>query len=228
MQLSIYELNRFGKSLFPDNVFTTYVPPSNILCSDSRAWLPTVLPELRIIASVYIQDADKTAYVQEFTEASDGIIELPRIISGYDPDDIQRFAAINELALHYVNSHFVHPDDVLDPERGALKGWTYLRDQFDAYVQQLNDSAPGLRNMTSQEAAIAIQRFARLAVKTENINGTYEINLGNFYDEAWLMMRSTKKPASIEGGTITPVTSDLYLIKALKSKIVITFAGANP
>jgi len=228
MQLSVYELNRFGKSLFPDNAFTTYVPPSNILCPETRLWLPTVLPELKVIASVYIQDANKTAYVQEFTEASDGIIELPRVISGYDPDDVQRFAAINELGLHYVNSHFVHPDDILDPLRGGTKGWAYLRDQFDAYVKHLSDSAPGLRNMTAQEAAIAVQRFARLAVKTETINGAYEIDLGNFYDEAWLMMRSTKKPGLIEGGTITPVTSNLYLIKAIKPKVIIKFDGANP
>ena len=228
MQLSVYELNRFGKALFPDNVFTTYVPPSNILCPESRIWLPTILPELKVIASVYIQDADKTAYVQEFTEASDGIIELPRIISGYDPDDVQRFAAINELGLHYVNSHFVHPDDILDPLRGADKGWVYLRNQFEAYVKHLEESAPGLRNMTAGEAAIAVQRYARLAVETRQVNGSYEIDLGNFYDQAWLMMRSTKKPQSIQGGAITPVTSNLYLIEALSPKVVISFDGANP
>lgn len=228
MQLSVYELNRFGKALFPDNAFTTYVPPSNILCLESRIWLPTLLPELKVIASVYIQDFDKTAYVQEFEEAPDGIIELPRIISGYDPDDVQRFAAINELGLHYVNSHFAHPDDILDPLRGGANGWAYLRDQFEAYVKALRDSAPGLRNMTSQEAAIAVQRYARLAVKTEEVNGEYQIDLGNFYDEAWLMLRTEKKPSSIEGGKITQVTSSLYLIEALSPRIVILFDGAAP
>lgn len=228
MQLSVYELNRFGKALFPDNAFVTYVPPSNILCPQARLWLPTVLPELRVIASVYIQDFDKTAYVQEFTEASDGIIELPRVISGYDPDDVQRFAAINELSLHYVNSHFVHPDDILDPLRGGTKGWAYLRDQFEAYVKHLEESAPGLRNMTSQQAAIAVQRYARLAVQTKSISNGYEIDLGNFYDEAWLMMRSIQKPSSIDGGTIIPVTSNLYLIKAVKPKITVKFDGVYP
>jgi hypothetical protein len=228
MQLSVYELERFGKALFPDNTFATYVPPSNILCSGSRLWLPTVLPELKVIASVYIQGADKTSYVQEFTEASDGIIELPRILSGYDPDDVQRFAAINELSLHYVNSYFVHPDDVLDPARGALKGWARLRDQYDEYIKQLGLAAPGLRNMTAQEAAIAIQRYSRLAVETKKTNDSFEIDLGNFYDEAWLMMRTAKKAASIEGGTITPVTSDLYLIKAVKPKVIIKFDGGTP
>ena len=53
MELSIYELYSFAKQLFPDNEFVTYVPPSNVLCESSRIWLPQVLPELRVISSVY-------------------------------------------------------------------------------------------------------------------------------------------------------------------------------
>jgi hypothetical protein len=186
------------------------------------------LPELRVVASVYVQDVDKTAYVQEFEEAPDGIIELPRVISGYDPDDAQRFAAINELGLHYINSHFVHPDDIIDPLRGGTKGWAYLRDQFEAYVKHLVESAPGLRPMTAQQAAIAVQRYARLAVDARVTPDGYEIDLGNFYDEAWLMLRATKKPVAIDGGEITPVTSDLYLIKANKPKLLVKFDGETP
>lgn len=228
MQLSVYELIGFGKALFPDNEFTTYVPPSNILCSDARLWLPAVLPNLKVIAGVYINDADKTSYEQEFTESSDGIIELPRIISGYDPSNVSRYAAINELGLHYVNSHFVHPDDVLDPARGALQGWSYLSERFESYAKWLDESAPGLRDMTAREAAIAVQRYARLAVQTTNTQEGFEIDLGNFYDEAWLMLRSRSKPLSIEGGTITPVTSNLYLVKASDTKVVIHFEGGTP
>jgi hypothetical protein len=222
-QLSISELFSFGNSIFPNNKFTTYVPPSNILCPEARNLLPQVLPDLKIIASVYYKEELGKEYEQEFTEASDGIIELPRIISGYDISDFMKYASINELGLHYVNSHFVHPDDILDPQRGAQKGWANLRDQFEGYVKWLSGAAPGLRNMTSIETGMAIQRFARLAMETKNSNGKLEISLGNFYDEAWLILRSAKRPLSIDGGSITPVTSDLYLVKATKSKITISF-----
>ncbi|HSL46948.1 MAG TPA: DUF2194 domain-containing protein [Anaerolineales bacterium] len=228
MQLSVYELFRFAKSLFPDNEFVTYVPPSNILCSDARLWLPAVMPELKVIASLYINDARKISYEQEFTEASDGMIELPRIASDYDISEESQFAIINELGLHFVNSHFVHPDDVLDPDRGALKGWAVLRESYEEYTKWLADTVPGLRNMTAREAAIAIQRFARLAVKTSDVDGALEIELGNFYDEAWLMLRADSKPVSIEGGTITPVTSNLYLIQATKSKVLVRFEQVQP
>ena len=62
-----------------------------------------------------------------------------------------RWVAINELRLHYVNSHFVHPDDVLDKERGAEKGWVYLRDQFEEYLMWIHLAAPGIRNLTASE-----------------------------------------------------------------------------
>jgi hypothetical protein len=227
MQLSVYEWLRFEGSLFADNVVTTYVPPSNMLCSDSRLWLPALLPDLKVIASVYLNDAELTSYAQEFREASDGIIELPRIVSGYEVDNVARYEATNELALHYINSHFIHPDDVLDPERSAGHDWAYLRDRYEEYIQWVGESAPALRNMTAREAAIAVQRYARLAVKTKTVDNNFQIDLGNFYDEAWLMLRTKVEPKSIEGGTITPITSDLYLIRALKPKVILNFQGAG-
>ena len=223
MQLSINELFTFGNSLLPNYKFSTYVPLSNMLCSDSRQWLPMILPDLKIISSVYYKAEDDLQYEQEFTEASDGIIELPRVISGYEVDDFMRWAAINELGFHYVNTHFVHPDDVLDIARGAQKGWAYLRTSFEDYVKWLKGAAPGLRNMTANEGGMAVQRYARLAMETNYNNGNLEISFGNFYDEAWLMMRTNKKPASLDGAVITQVTSDLYLVKATKSKITISF-----
>lgn len=225
-QLSLGELFTFGNSVFPDYHFLGYIPPSNVLCSDSRRWLPLVVPDLKYIASVYLPYTISQKYEQEFTEASDGIIEFPRIISGYglSYDGYDEWAAINALSLYYVNSHFVHPDDVFDTDRGADKGWPTLRDQYDNYLQWIQDSAPGLRNMTGSEGAMAVQRFSRLAMDTKNNNGKLEVKLGNFYDEAWFMLHSTRKPVAIEGGVvITQVSSEFYLIQASASSMVISF-----
>ena len=162
MQLAVSELYTFGKNLFPDNEFVTYVPPSNVLCPQERKWLPRVLPNLKVIASVYLEDENGMAYQQEFMEAWDGIIELPRVSSGFDPDEYTYWAVMNELALHYVNSHFFHPDDVIRADRGGDKGWLYLRGKYEEFVKWISEAAPGLRNMTAQEGAMAIQRYDRL------------------------------------------------------------------
>lgn len=228
MQLSAYELFGFTKEILPGNKFETYVPVSNILCSDARLWLPSVLPNIKVISSIYINEPKKLQYEQEFTEASDGIIELPRIVSGYEPDNFAKWKAINELTLHFVNSHYVRPDDVLSGDIENQQTWDALRNKFEDFLKWLNSSAPGIRSSTAKQGAIAVQRYARLAVDAKMVNGAYEIKLGNFYDEASLMLRTARKPTSIEGGTVSAVSSDLYLIKALDSKIVINFEGETP
>lgn len=224
-QLSMVELYGFGKQLFGDYRFLGYIPPSNILCPESRRWLPTVIPDLRYIASVYLPDLDGHEYLQEFTESVDGVIEFPRIVAGYDmtDDEYARWAVINELSLHYVNSHFVHPDDMLDLDRHAEKGWDDLRGQYTSFISWLRDSAPGLRNTTGSEGAMAVQRFSRLAVDMRQEDGSLEILLGNFYDEAWLILRSKETPLSIDGGEIIQISTNQYLIQALDSKILILF-----
>ncbi len=223
MQFSIYESFSFIKSLFPNNKLTTYVPPSNILCSDARRLLPQVLPDLKVVSGLYLPGQDGLAYEQEFSEAPDGLIELPRIAGGYDLSDYFRWALINELSLHYVNSYFISPIDILSDANGPQKGWEYLHTQFENYVKWVTASAPGLQNNTALEGAGAVQRFVRLAIKTSEEKGTVRISLGNFYDKAWLMMRTSKKPVLIEGGLITQVSSNLYLIEAQKSEIMISF-----
>jgi len=223
MELSVYESFSFAKTIFPDQKITTYIPPSNILCPETRRWLPQVLPDLKVISSVYLPGEAGLAYEQEFSEATDGIIELPRILGGYEPSSYMQWAAINELGLHYINSYYISPMDVLSDAQGPQRGWARLHAQFEEYVKWLSTTAPGLRNLTALEGAMAVQRFARLAVKMETTADKTEIKLGNFYDEAWLMMRSSKAPTSIDGGKALQVTSNLYLIQALRDNVVIQF-----
>ena len=56
---------------------------------------------------------------RNFEVAKDGIVEQPRIISGAIIDNYMKMAALSELNMHFVNSHFIHPDDLLDEDRGA-------------------------------------------------------------------------------------------------------------
>jgi hypothetical protein len=224
MQEVVDNLYNFSSALFPDHPFITYVPPSNVLCAEARQWLPEVLPDLRVISSAYLIDEKLPVYSQEFTEAQDGIIEVPRIVAGFEPNEYMQWAAINEIALHYVTSHFVYPDEILDDGIGAQKGWAYLRDAFDEYLLWMHAAVPNMREMTVSEGAMAVQRFNRLGVSSGFDNPeTYSIYLENFYDEAWLMMRTKWEPATMIGGSITEVSPNLYLIEAKQPNIEIIF-----
>jgi hypothetical protein len=218
----------FAHTVFPGETFTVYVPPANILCPQARQWLPEAIPELRMISAAWSGSGQAPEYLQDFGEAADGIVEFPIVSGGYRFYENMQLAVMNELALHYVNSHYIHPYDLLGEGPEAQSPWTDLRDEFDQYLAWLDRSAAGLRGLTARDAATATQRFSRLQINAGMDGDQYAIHLGNFYDEAYLMLRTARTPASVEGGRLTQVTSSLYLIEARQPEIRILFGKQTP
>lgn len=220
MEKAVDELIRFGKKMFPATELSVYVPPSNVLSEEGRKLLGEKFPEIRSIASNYF--SGEFAYVQEFETAEDGIVEQPRIISGAVIDDYMQMAALSELNMHFVNSHFMHPDDLLDEDRGAALGWEKLKKRLDEYMTWLNESAEELRNLTGSELAGAVQRYGALTVDKEITEKEIRLHLGHLYDEAYLMVRINEgKPGEVTGGELVNITGNLYLLRAEESEVVI-------
>ena len=220
MEKAVDELIRFGKKMFPATELSVYVPPSNVLSEEGRKLLREKFPEIRSIASNYF--SGEFAYVQEFETAEDGIVEQPRIISGAVIDDYMQMAALSELNMHFVNSHFMHPDDLLDEDRGAALGWENLKKRLDEYMTWLNESAEELRNLTGSELAGAVQRYGALTVDKEITEKEIRLHLGHLYDEAYLMVRINEgKPGEVTGGELVNITGNLYLLRAEESDVVI-------
>lgn len=223
MAEGVAELLRFGEECFPGNTFGTYVPPSNILSPEGREMIVRQFPTIRNISAVYIADKESRGFEQEFDVSPDGMINVPRISSGMYLDDYGRWCVVNALSLHYVNSHFLHPDDVLDPERGATFGWPQLYQWFDEYLDWLMASAPGLRSLTGDQAAAAVQRYDALAVTTAVQGNECRLQLSGFYDEAYLLLRVNRGvPKQAQGGSLTLISGNLYLVKADAPTVVIT------
>ena len=164
-------------------------------------------------------------YEQEFCVSDDGIVELPRIISGAILDPYMRWAAFNELNFQYVNSHFIHPDDVLDEDRGAALGWNTLRDNLDGYMDWLYGAAPGLRNQTAAEASRAVQRYDCLTVDRTLENGVYRLNLQGFADEAYLLLRLDGRCQKITGGSLEQVNGSIYVLRATAPEVTVVLAS---
>lgn len=220
MAQSINELIRFGTELFPENEFVTYVSPSNILSDEGREMINERFPQIKVISCYYyVHDLDSN---EEFSVNDEGVINLPRTISGYELTPYMRWCLVNELGFHYINSHFLHPDDVLDDDRGAQKGWRYLKDQFEKQVAWLDKNAPGLRKLTAKNGAAAVERYDRLSVNRQYREDGITLTLSGFYDEAWLMLRvNTGTLNGMEGGSITNVCDNLYLIHAKQPVVTI-------
>ena len=220
---SLNELIAFQDEVLPNAHCSVYVPPSNILSARARQLIGTDVPRIKTIASTYFEDGTDLPYVQEFGVASDGIVEQPRIVSGGMVDDsYMRLAAVSELNMHYVSTHFMHPDDLLDPDRGAKEGWEVYKGGLVDFLEWLTKSAPDLRHQTASECSGAIQRFSSVTVSVDASADAWTLSLGNFHDEAWLMFRANNgEPGAVTGGELTHLTGNLYLLKANDKTVTI-------
>lgn len=224
MKNSVSALQEFCAGRFPRAKMSVYVPPSNILSKEGRAMLGTEFPGIRTVASLYFPD--DFGYEQEFEVASDGVVELPRTVSNCVLDDYLKLVALSELNMHFVNSHFFHPDDVLDPERGAAYGWEKLCHGLDDYMDWIYTSAPSIRNMTGSEAAAAVQRFSTVSLDKQVSADRVQLSLYHFYDEACLMIRFNEgRPGAVTGGTLEHLGGGMYLLHADAPNVTIERLG---
>ena len=73
---------------------------------------------------------------------------------------------------------------------------------------------------TGTECASAVQRFSGLTVKMRESANEWEFDLGNFKDQAWLLLRANHgTPGRIQGGSMIRMTGNLYLIKTTDSTV---------
>jgi hypothetical protein len=219
MRQSLTELARYGKKMIPNANFLTYVPPSNYLSAEGCAALLAAVPGIRVISGLYLQETGVEALTQEFCEEEDGTISVPRISSGFLVDGYTGFVTAQELMLHGVFSHFIHPDDILDESRGAKAGWDEMFRQFSGTIAAIVQAYPRLRFSTSTEGAAAVQRYNRLGLIRDETESGLTVALSNFCDTAWFALRTRRTPAAVEGGELFKVSAGFYWIRADAAKI---------
>jgi len=223
MALALGNTVQLQKELFPGHVMKTYVPPSNVLSKEGRSALKRYFPEITAISGL-LNDGEFGLH-EDFGVGEDGLINIPRIGSEYYPldhdlDDTAFWTILCEMNWNFVNSHFIHPDDVMDPERGAERGWKRLTESFEDFLNWLGKFP--IRQLTSQEAAAAVQRFYNLNVRTRLSSGEMALDIEGLYDEAYLLVRiNDGSPRATKGGTLAPVSGNLYLLKAESPNVVI-------
>ncbi len=224
---SFGELMDFSEMLYPDANISVYVPPSNIMTEEGREYIGSIFPKVRTVSGTYFEDAAYDySYTTEFFAARDGVVELPRISSGSVPDDFMGMAILSELNMHMAFSHFIHPDDAMDVDRGAELGWPTLYKNLNTLFDYVTESAPAMRHVDASTLACTVQRWSGLTVdKKWSKSGNKEVltvTLGNYIDEAYLMMRfNTGAPDGVSGGKLTKMTETLYLLEA--EGAVVTF-----
>ena len=222
MAASLEELNTIAEELFPGASLQVYVPPSNYLSPEGREAVVAALPDLKMISGVYTMEGEEGAvYVQDFAISPDGIVEFPRISSGMLDRSFDRFSIMNGLGLYGVFSHFIHPDDIFDEDRGAGLTWQELYKSYSDTLNMVHEQYQGLRPLTASQAAdalkVAEELELSLTVEGERVTG----KANGFYGEAYCSFKTERTPfADNDSCVITPVCDDYrgdyYMIEIKK------------
>jgi hypothetical protein len=193
---AIKTLDEYAKKLFPKANFTVYVPPSNYLSPEGREAIVKAASDLKVVSGVY--EADGNEYQQDFGIAEDGIIEFPRLTSGMWNDVTTKLQYMCGITMYGVFSHFIHPDDILDPERGKGQDWDTIYKSFIEMLKDVNQ-ASAIRSLKASEAGEALEIYNNLEVKLEYGENYIKGACDNFYGEAYFYIRTSKTPLAADG-----------------------------
>lgn len=221
MTEAIEELVTYAKTAFPSYTVTSYVPPSNVLSSEGREALKKGWPDLKVISSLYGEDGENLAYVQEFEIAKDNILEMPRITSGYYDNKYNHWAEANTMTGVGVFSHFVHPDDVISSDRGNDMGWEELYVQFNEYMDRVHDTYPWIRPMTATEAALDMANTLQTQVNWKVEDDSVSASIANYQTETSYIFRTDKKMKRLHGCEVLKIDDNVYLVTANSSEFKI-------
>ncbi len=222
MAAGLKEVEEFQKEIIDSETMQVYTPPSNIWSEDGLDVIKDTLPDIAAVAADYFSGG--YAKEQEYEVDEDGMIMTPRITSGGEISEDMKLSAFSELNFHYVVSHSISPTDVLNPDAGADLGWPAMVENLNDYEKWQEEAAPDIRRMTGSEMAGAVQRFYYLGSEEIETKDGLEIQLSNFQDEAWLMIRFnewTPDEESVKGGSLTKLSGNLYLLEAEQDTVTI-------
>ena len=221
MALSIDMMLNYLNKAFPNYAPITYVPPSNILGEEGRKVLHEQWDSLKVIASLYENDLVNTAYAQEFEIAADGVLEMPRITSGYAESPETKWLEASIMTAHGFISHFIHPDDIFDDYRSGDKKWSELYKDFDSMLKRMNETYPWLEARTSGEAAYHISTVLRSDMTRQYSDSKVKVDISNFVEPQYFILRTKKDIGKLHNCKVEKIDEATYLVTADSSDFYI-------
>lgn len=218
-------LNKFIHTIYPNYEVKGYVPSSNIISKEGISALKEGFPSINVISSLYVVANEDISYEQEFSKGSDGIYNFPRYSSGYDYQEFDRWMIYNGITINGVFSHFIHPDDILDPERNHGLSWESLKKDFTKLMSEVYDNFKWLKSDTISQGVDALNEYlttkSAFSYKENSIKGSLEYSGENDY----FILRTDKPVTKSIGCSYEKIDDELYLIHSTETDFEIILGG---
>ncbi|MBH0164231.1 DUF2194 domain-containing protein [Fictibacillus sp. 7GRE50] len=228
MENATSEVMKMHEHLFPNYKVKTYVPPSNVMNTTGLKALKRSAPSIDTISSLYLGGTDQGSFIQEFGyDENAGYFHLPRVSSGYAPDLYEQFSYADALANAGILSHFIHPDDLLDPYRNRGYKWPDLNVELDRHLKKIYETYPFLKGVTAQEAKQLYTSYIQSEMKVDYQEDQIILYGKNLVSPSVFLIRlndnETMESGSFKGYTVASINGfhGLYTIKTYKGKTIV-------
>lgn len=221
---SIDEVINYTENLADDLHVQAYIAPSNVISDEALHELQVQFEDLRVYAGIYIGTSDQM--VQEFSVLENGTVYCPRLTADMQMEDSEWWTQINELNYHYVESNFIHPDDILDEERSDGGDFSQMLANYTDMIEW--NQRYGLCTSTISECGAAVQRYCNINYKQAIHDNIMSIEVDGLIDTAYMMLRlNGKRPVSMEGGNYWKLSENIYILEIDRENVSIKLGNQS-
>jgi len=210
---------------FGEISYRTYVAPSNIASLATKQAVKQAFPELKVFAGIYTgsRKVDK-AFIQEVGPDPDipGTYDFPRFSSGYLYTHKSMWNIYNGIAELGMFNHFIHPDDLLDPDRSKGHNWNDLSKGLEKILDETAKRFPYLEPATDYEAALEYEYYNKMRMFSKLTDNILHIWITDALMPTYCYLRIDRPIIDIDGAKPHPLGRDgLYMLEIEKPYVTL-------
>lgn len=226
METGLQQLKDQIEKLFGDIKIHTYVAPSNLITADGKLAVKNVFEDVEVFAGVYTGDEEKGLLIQEFGPDPDieGVYDFPRLSAGYEYSQDLMWDIYNGIGHFGIVNHFIHPDDLLDPERSKGMKWNKLDQNLNNIFSDIYERFPFLNAYTNKEAIDAYKNYENVKVYVHRVDDVITIDYETMVPPlSHYVYLKDKNIATIDGGEFLVIDQEmgLYLVISNQERVTI-------
>jgi hypothetical protein len=234
MVTSLSKLREVLREILGPREYFTYVPPMNMMSKAGKEAVLKVFPHIRCFAGLGDPFYEESGVLhQEIGPDPDfpQVYALPRFSSGHLYKSEDMYFIFSHLAAFGLLSHFVHPDDILDPERSYNKPWQEMYEDISRKFREVHEKLPFLRGMTTKDFVTEQFKLLNIAVYANRqgniITINYSRDAGTMYH--YLRLNNGMTIKSITNGKARLINDAgvLFMIEGHKSPVTITLESTE-
>ncbi len=233
MVFSLEKLKGLTQNLYGEEVkIFSYVAPSNLLTKEGKEALTLALPDLKSISGIYLGDYEPGLLLQEVGRDPDypQVYSLPRFSAGFHYSKDLMWGIYNAIGAYGSVSHFVHPDDITDQERGQGKSWEELKKEYEKIFYEINIHFPLLDQDVQSDATLKYMKMEDLEISHEKVKNIIKVNFSNYKGPVNTFVRIRgDKIKNVENGEFHLIEKtkkdNLYLVRFDTEKSHIILGG---